>query len=242
MSFTTSDGLTLRGWYVPSRNGAAVIAAPGRAGSQRPARLLMRHGYGVLLFDRRGEGKSDGDPNAFGWGADKDMNAAVAYLQRQSDVDGNRIGGIGLSVGAETLLQTAAESDGLKAVVADGAGSRSLREDLARPATSKWGEHPDVARHHRGNDALLQPSRTDEPEDASSRASRPGRCSSSTASTIKTPCEGSTRATTRGGQAEGNLAGARRVVVARRQPAHVGLIVLAVDEQRRPRARCARGP
>ncbi|HET7379678.1 MAG TPA: CocE/NonD family hydrolase [Gaiellales bacterium] len=142
VTFRTSDGLVLRGWYVPSKNHAAVIAAPGRAGSQKPARVLIRRGYGVLLFDRRGEGESDGDPNAFGWDADKDMNAAVAYLQRRPDVDPNRIGGIGLSVGAETLLQTAAESDGLKAVVADGAGSRSLREDLARAGSNKWGEIP----------------------------------------------------------------------------------------------------
>ena len=142
VSFTTSDGLTLNGWYVPSKNRAAVIAAPGRAGSQRPARVLIRHGYGVLLFDRRGEGKSDGDPNAFGWGADKDLSAAVEFLQHRADVDRNRIGGIGLSVGGETLLQTAAESDGLKAVVADGAGARSLREDLARTGTGKWGEIP----------------------------------------------------------------------------------------------------
>jgi len=104
--------------------------------------MLVRHGYGVLLFDRRGEGESDGDPNAFGWAADKDMNAAVAFLQQRPDVDRNRIGGIGVSVGGETLLQTAAESDGLKAVVADGAGSRSLREDLARAGSNKWGEIP----------------------------------------------------------------------------------------------------
>ena len=142
VSFTTSDGLTLRGWYVPSKNHAAVIAAPGRAGSQKQARMLVRHGYGVLLFDRRGEGESDGDPNAFGWAADKDMRAAVAFLQHRPDVDRERIGGIGLSVGGETLLQTAAESDGLKAIVADGAGSRSLREDLARAGSNKWGEIP----------------------------------------------------------------------------------------------------
>ena len=159
----TSDGLMLRGWYVPSKNHAAVIAAPGRAGSQKPARVLIRHGYGVLLFDRRGEGESDGDPNAFGWDADKDMNAAVAYLQQRPDVDRNRIGGIGLSVGGETLLQTAAESDGLKAVVADGAGSRSLREDLAR-RQRQMGRDPNLARDHRRNDALLQPRRTPEPE------------------------------------------------------------------------------
>ena len=154
--FKTSDGLTLRGWYVPSENHAAVIAAPGRSGSQKPARVLVRHGYGVLLFDRRGEGESDGEPNAFGWDADKDMNAAIAYLQRRPGVDRNRIGGIGLSVGGETLLQTAAESDGLKAVVADGAGARSLREDLARRGQRQMGRDPDLAGHHRGHDALLQ--------------------------------------------------------------------------------------
>ena len=103
VAFETADGLTLKGWYVPSRNGAAVIAAPGRAGSQKQARMLVRHGYGVLLFDRRGEGESQGDPNAFGWDASNDMRAAVAFLQRRPDVENGRIGGIGLSVGGETL-------------------------------------------------------------------------------------------------------------------------------------------
>jgi hypothetical protein len=63
VSFTTSDGLRLQGWYIRSRNGAAVISFPGRASSQTRAKMLADHGYGVLLFDRRGEGESDGDPN-----------------------------------------------------------------------------------------------------------------------------------------------------------------------------------
>ena len=69
VSFTTSDGLRLHGWFVPSKNGATVISFPGRKGPQKPARLLVSEGYGVLLFDRRGEGESDGDPNALGWKA-----------------------------------------------------------------------------------------------------------------------------------------------------------------------------
>ena len=40
VTLTTSDGLTLKGWYVPSRNGAAVIAFPGRKGPQPHARML----------------------------------------------------------------------------------------------------------------------------------------------------------------------------------------------------------
>jgi hypothetical protein len=128
VAFTTGDGLRLEGWYVPSRNGAAVISFPGRKGPQKPARLLARHGYGVLLFDRRGEGESEGDPNLLGWEGTRDLEAAVAYLEARPDVDDDRIGGVGLSVGGEMMLQEAAETDGLRAVVSEGAGVRSVRE------------------------------------------------------------------------------------------------------------------
>ena len=87
VEFRTADGLLLKGWYIRSRNGAAVISFPGRASSQKRAKLLARHGYGVLLFDRRGEGESEGDPNTFGWQGERDIHAAVAFLQRQKDVD-----------------------------------------------------------------------------------------------------------------------------------------------------------
>ena len=130
VSFRTSDGLVLEGWYVPSRNGAAVIAFPGRNGPQKQTRFLTRHGYGVLLFDRRGEGASDGDGNLFGWGGDKDILAAIEFLKSRPEVDPDRIAGIGLSVGAELMLQTASESDELAAVVSDGAGTRWFAEEM----------------------------------------------------------------------------------------------------------------
>ncbi len=139
VTFRTSDGLDLSGWYVPSRNGAAVIVFPGRQGPQKPARFLARHGYGVLLFDRRGEGASDGDGNLFGWGGDKDILAAVEFLKHRPDVDPTRIAGMGLSVGAELMLQTAAESAGLAAVVSEGAGTRWFAEEMEEfHGTDKW--------------------------------------------------------------------------------------------------------
>jgi hypothetical protein len=130
VTFETADGLELHGWYVPSRNGAAVISFPGRNGPQKPARVLARHGYGVLLFDRRGEGESDGDPNAWGWGGEADIKAAIAYLRTRPDVDPDRIGGLGLSVGGEMMIEAAAETDALKAIVSEGAGARSTAEDV----------------------------------------------------------------------------------------------------------------
>ncbi len=139
VTFTTSDGLELSGWYVPSRNGAAVIAFPGRSGPQKPARFLARHGYGVLLFDRRGESESDGDGNLFGWGGDKDILAAIEFLKSRPDVDPGRIAGIGLSVGGELMLQAAAETDDLAAVISAGAGTRSFAEELEElHGPSKW--------------------------------------------------------------------------------------------------------
>jgi uncharacterized protein len=142
VSFTTGDGLQLVGWYVPSKNGAVVISFPGRKGPQKPARMLARHGYGVLLFDRRGEGESEGDPNLLGWQGTRDLEAAVAYLETRPEVDENRIGGLGLSVGGEMMLQEAAETDGIKAVVSEGAGVRSVREavhvDGAEKVAFSW--------------------------------------------------------------------------------------------------------
>jgi len=129
VSFRAHDGLRLDGWFVPSRNGATVIVYPGKRGTQNHARMLVRNGYGVLVFDRRGEGTSEGDPNALGWGFDQDLLGALAYLRSRDDVDPDRIGGLGLSVGGEALLDAAAETDDVKAVVSDGAGWRSVRED-----------------------------------------------------------------------------------------------------------------
>jgi dienelactone hydrolase len=139
VEFKTSDGLLLKGWYIRSRNGAAVISFPGRASSQKRAKLLARHGYGVLLFDRRGEGESEGDPNGFGWQGERDIHAAVAYLQRRPEVDPERIGGIGLSVGGEMMIEAAAESSALKAIVSEGGSSRSVRDELANPGGA-WQE------------------------------------------------------------------------------------------------------
>jgi uncharacterized protein len=129
VSFDARDGLRLDGWLVRPKNGATVIVYPGKKGTQRHARMLVRHGYGVLVFDRRGEGTSEGDPNALGWGFDEDLLGALAFLRRRDGVEPNRIGALGLSVGGEALLQTAAETNALRGVVSEGAGARSYRED-----------------------------------------------------------------------------------------------------------------
>jgi fermentation-respiration switch protein FrsA (DUF1100 family) len=138
VTFLTSDRLRLAGWYVPSKNRAAIIVLParGRSGPQEHVRMLARHGYGVLIFDPRGTGQSQGDPHR--WGGEKDVKAALEFLRGRREVDPERIGGHGLSLGGELMLQTAGETTALKAVVSEGAGVRSIREQMDKPGARKW--------------------------------------------------------------------------------------------------------
>jgi fermentation-respiration switch protein FrsA (DUF1100 family) len=132
VTFQSTDGLELSGWYTPSRNRAAVVLVASARGdrlkSVEHAELLASHGYGVLLYDARGTGLSEGTPNGYGWNWDRDVEGALAFLREQPDVDADRIGGLGLSTGADVLIEVAAEGDGLKAVVSDGATLRSLAD------------------------------------------------------------------------------------------------------------------
>ena len=56
----------------------------------------------------------------------------MAFLARRADVRDHRIGGLGFSVGGEVMLEAAAGNRALRAVVADGAGERSVRESRLR--------------------------------------------------------------------------------------------------------------
>ena len=55
ITFAATDGVRLAGWYVRPRNGAAIVLVHGgggdRQGTIRHARMLVKAGYGVLLYD-----------------------------------------------------------------------------------------------------------------------------------------------------------------------------------------------
>ena len=132
VAFDASDGVHLSGWYRPTRNGATLLVLHGgggdRTGAVAHAKLLARHGYGVLLYDARGRGESEGPQNAFGWGWTKDVAGAIAFLKSRPEVDPQRIGGLGLSTGADVLIQAAGQGADLRAVVADGTAAESFED------------------------------------------------------------------------------------------------------------------
>ena len=134
MSFETSDGVELVGWYTPSANGAAIVVMPGSGGDKGStighAAVLGSHGYGVLALDARGTGDSGGVGHAWGWHGVDDIEAAVAWLRTRPEVDPERIGALGLSMGGEEALTAAAADVGLSAVAAEGVSAR-MPADLA---------------------------------------------------------------------------------------------------------------
>jgi fermentation-respiration switch protein FrsA (DUF1100 family) len=124
VTIAMDDGRDLKAWYVPSRNRTAVLLAHGSGGSRErvvdEARMLARHGYGVLAYDNPGNGESDGHSNGLGDNAQPAVDAALAWLSRRDDVDPERIAAFGSSLGGEVLLEVAAREPRMRAVVSDG--------------------------------------------------------------------------------------------------------------------------
>lgn len=135
---TTREGLKLTGWYVPGKNKAAVILVHGLGGSKvlmlNHARALAFDGYGVLMLDLRAHGGSEGD-TITGVKEANDVLAGVAYLNTRGDVDENRIGALGISLGALAVLRAARLSPAIRAVMVDGLGPSCLEDHGGRPAT-----------------------------------------------------------------------------------------------------------
>jgi pimeloyl-ACP methyl ester carboxylesterase len=132
VTFPGPAGHELEAWFIPSSNGAVIVtvhdAGKNRATVLDEASLLAAHGYGLLMIDLEGFGDSSGRANAFGWLGARDVHAATAYLKRRGDVDPERIGGLGLSMGGEVLLQAAGESTDLKAIVSEGSTGRTRND------------------------------------------------------------------------------------------------------------------
>src|SRR5204862_143617 len=108
---------------------AGVALAGGVAGSDFTGLLLVPAGLALIaLAFAVPWGESEGSPNAFGWGWQDDVEGAVDFLEARADVDRGRIGGLGLSTGADVLLQVAARDRRLAAVVSDGASGESFAD------------------------------------------------------------------------------------------------------------------
>ncbi|MBN2376719.1 MAG: alpha/beta fold hydrolase [Sedimentisphaerales bacterium] len=136
VSFSSADGISLSGWFIPSLRAEDVTEQGDKAlrrqrpgvvlchglGSNRSQLLplagyLNNQGYEVLLFDFRGCGLSGGEVQSFGLCEREDVVAAVHYLADRASVDSTRLVVIGQDVGGAAALSAAAMDYSIKAVI-----------------------------------------------------------------------------------------------------------------------------
>lgn len=134
--FEGADGLAMAGWKVPSQNGATIILLHGYSGNRTAmlwhAKQLVNAGYGVLMYDERASGESEGTRRSYGWEDPRDVQGAIRFIETESSSSKEKIGIAGCSIGAQIALQSAAYSPELEAVWADGP-STVRAQDLPSP-------------------------------------------------------------------------------------------------------------
>jgi pimeloyl-ACP methyl ester carboxylesterase len=122
-SVRTNDGVTLRGWYLPtSERRQLIVLVHGMWSSWLEMAALGRdlhhHGYDVLLFDLRGHGQSDPSRLTLGRRERIDLRAVMSWAGTEG-FTADRVGWLGYSMGASTLLLEAAQNPEIKVVVMD---------------------------------------------------------------------------------------------------------------------------
>jgi uncharacterized protein len=149
VTFTGGDDLTLAGWFTPPHNGATIILLHGYGGNRASmlwhAQKLVAAGYGVLLYDERASGESEGQRRSYGWEDPADVGGALRYLGGRPEVDVQRIGIAGCSIGGQIALQATARYPGLKAVWADGP---SIVRPADLPLPTNWATALDALSVH----------------------------------------------------------------------------------------------
>jgi pimeloyl-ACP methyl ester carboxylesterase len=141
VTFRATDGVELSGWFIPREgegSGPAVVFVHGwlwnRLGNIAgrvpftdrdvdflPAtKALHDAGYHVLLFDLRHHGESGRGraPLTYGPRETRDYIGAVNYLRSRHDVDGQRIGALGTSMGGNTIIMGTSQCQPIKALLA----------------------------------------------------------------------------------------------------------------------------
>lgn len=127
IDFQTTDGIMLKGWFVPSggENSSKTIIICHGWGSNKSEMLrntfFLAEKYNLFYFDFRASGESKGNVSTIGFREILDFNAALNFLRDNRPLYCRSIAILGLSMGASVALYAAANVPGIKCVVAENA-------------------------------------------------------------------------------------------------------------------------
>jgi uncharacterized protein len=112
------DGVRLRGWQFQDHKlsvGTVIFlhgSADNRAAGVGVARHLSQRGFGVLAYDGRAHGESEGGACTYGFFEKRDLRRVIDTIGQRPIIL------FGTSLGAAVALQAAAEDDRISGVVA----------------------------------------------------------------------------------------------------------------------------
>ncbi|MDQ0044934.1 alpha/beta hydrolase [Variovorax boronicumulans] len=114
VQFQSADGTRLTGWFIPAvgrqknpkEAKGTVVHFHGNAQNMsthwRFVAWLPKQDYNVFVFDYRGYGESEGEPEPKG--VFEDSNAALNYVRSRGDVDAQRLFVFGQSLGGTNAI------------------------------------------------------------------------------------------------------------------------------------------
>jgi pimeloyl-ACP methyl ester carboxylesterase len=131
-SFSSSDGIALKGWWVPAADAkGSVVLVHGLNRSRiemvKKTAFLARSGWNSLLFDLRHHGESGGDATTFGAKEKNDVKAAIAFARAKSP---GPVVLWGVSLGGATATLAIADDPTVAGLVCD-SSYRSLRDTVS---------------------------------------------------------------------------------------------------------------
>jgi dipeptidyl aminopeptidase/acylaminoacyl peptidase len=121
VSFKTADGLTLRGWYIPSAKSTEktlilLHGYPADKGNILPALAFLHEDFNLLLFDFRYLGKSEGSYSTAGAKEVEDLLAAIQFLKTRGIKE---VGVWGFSMGGAVALMAIEKAPEIRAVISE---------------------------------------------------------------------------------------------------------------------------
>ena len=143
VSFPSTDGVPLKGWFIPAEGSEKTIIVCHGWGAEMSNVLpstafLHKGGYNLFYFDFRNHGESGGTVSSIGPLESRDFEAAIQFLQKNKAGSVRWMGVFGLSMGGAVSLTMTAHKPILKAVVAESSFS-SFNESVARYAKLFYG-------------------------------------------------------------------------------------------------------
>jgi pimeloyl-ACP methyl ester carboxylesterase len=124
VSFTTKDGLLLKGWWIPAEDPAerrTLLMCHGWGDNKgellRETEFLHGAGFNLLYFDNRSHGDSEGEVTTIGYLETIDFEAAIRFLREHKPEHFQRLGVFGFSMGAAVSSMAVPEYREIKAVV-----------------------------------------------------------------------------------------------------------------------------